>query len=63
MFNNKAAWEEARLSCALQSALVPSIITFLTHEDDVTHLEVEFELSLGRIGLRASVPTKTQKPA
>ncbi|CAK7297171.1 hypothetical protein VULLAG_LOCUS5962 [Vulpes lagopus] len=46
---HKAAWEETGAAVPLQGSLVPAVLSLLVHKDDVTFLQLNLRLTLGRV--------------
>lgn len=53
---HKAAWEESGAAVPLQGSLVPAVLSLLVHKDDVTFLQLNLRLTLGRVGDHHAVP-------
>lgn len=58
---NKTGWKEASLAGALQSPFVPSIIPFLVNINNITQLQLQFILTIGRVWHNAPEPRGESK--
>lgn len=52
----KASWEETGAAVPLQGPLVPAVLTLLVHKDNVTFLQLNLCLTLGRVRDHHAIP-------
>lgn len=57
---HEAAWKEPRAACPLQGPLVPAVLALLVHKDDVSLLQLNLCLALGRVRHHHAVPEGTR---